>query len=74
MDKEKLVAAQAATSLVAECFRDTNSELNACWVNGVGVLNDYRETASRLHRAKVAIEKALQAIRLCDWPTHKDFD
>ena len=74
MDKKKLVAAQAATSVVAECFSDANSELNACWVNSVGVLDDYRRTASRLHNAKDAIDKALQAIRLCDWPTHKEFE
>lgn len=74
MDQAKIDAAAAATDVVIEGFNAATRALSTCFTNGAGVLADPNATRSNLADARAAIDRALAAIRDCDWPTNADYD
>jgi hypothetical protein len=68
--------AAAATDVVLEGHNRALQALQApLWTNGAGVLADPSMVRSNLHRAKAAIDMALDAMNNLDgWPQERDYE
>ena len=75
MNQEKIRHAAAATDVVLEgCNRALGALQGPLWTNGAGVLTDPSMVRSNLHRAKAAIDMALDAMNSLDgWPREQDY-
>jgi hypothetical protein len=76
MNQEKIRHAAAATDVILEgCNRALQALQAPLWTNGACVLSDPNMVRSNLHRAKAAIDMALDAMNsVDDWPQEKDCD
>jgi hypothetical protein len=76
MNQEKIRHAAAATAVILEGHNRALQALQAPLVyNGAGVLFDPHMVRSNLHRAKVAIDQALEAMNsISDWPREQDYE
>jgi hypothetical protein len=72
----KIRQAAAATDVVLEGRTHALQALQApAWTNGAGVLSDPSMVRSNLHRAKAAIDRALDAMNSLDgWPREQDYE
>jgi hypothetical protein len=72
----KIRQAAAVTDVVLEGRTHALQALQAsAWTNGAGVLTDPSMVRSNLHRAREAINKALDAMNSLDgWPQEKDYE
>jgi hypothetical protein len=75
MNQEKVRHAAAATDVILEGYNRALQALQAPLVhNGAGVLVDPAMVRSNLHRAKAAIDQALDAMNSLDsWPREQDY-
>ena len=69
-------SAAAATDVILEGCNATLQALQApLWTNGAGVLSDPHMVRSNLHRAKAAINQAIDAMNsLAEWPREHDYE
>jgi hypothetical protein len=75
MHQEKVRRAAAATDVVLEGCEAALQALQAPqWTNGAGVLTDPNMVRSNLHRAREAIDMALDAMNGVDWPREQDYE
>jgi hypothetical protein len=75
MNQEKIRHAAAATDTILEGRTWALNALQApAWTNGAGVLSDPHMVRANLHRAKAAIDQALDAMNsIGDWPLESDY-
>jgi hypothetical protein len=76
-NREKIRHAAAATDVVLEGCSTALQALGAgLWTtNGAGVLSDPQMVKTNLHRAKRAIDMALDAMNsLAQWPREQDYE
>jgi hypothetical protein len=75
MNQEKVRHAAAATDTILEGRARALNALQApAGTNGAGDLSDPSMERSNLHRAKAAIDQALDAMNsLSDWPQERDY-
>jgi hypothetical protein len=76
-NREKIRHAAAATDVVLEGCSTALQPLQAApvWTNGAGVLSDPQMVRSNLHRAKRAIDMAIDAMNsLAEWPREQDYE
>jgi hypothetical protein len=75
MNQEKIRHAAAATNTILEGRTRALNALQApAWTNAAGVLTDPSMVRSNLHRAKAAIDMAIDAMNSLDgWPEEKDY-
>ena len=76
MNQEKIRRAAAVTDVVLEGCNTALQALQAPrWTDGAGVLSDPSMVRSNLHRAKAAIDMALNAMNSLDgWPEEQDYE
>jgi hypothetical protein len=75
-NQEKIRRAAAATDVILEGCNTALQALHApLWTNGSGVLSDPSMVRSNLHRARAAIDMALDAMNSLDgWPREQDYE
>lgn len=75
INNHKILRAQQVTDDIMIGWNEALQSLQTCWVNGAGVLCDPDNTRNKLYDAKIAIEKALGAMRqFSDGPSDRDYD
>jgi hypothetical protein len=76
MNQEKIRRAAAATDVILQGVNAALQALQApTWTNGAGVLSDPSMARSNLHRARDAIDMALDAMNSLDgWPREQDYE
>jgi hypothetical protein len=76
MNQKKIRHAAAATDTILEGRTRALNALQApAWTNGAGVLSDRSMVRSNLHRAKAAIDQALDAMNsIGDWSREQDYE
>jgi hypothetical protein len=74
-NREKIRHAAAATDVILEGCNTALQALQApAWTNAAGVLTDPSMVRSNLHRARSAIDMALDAMNsIGDWPREEDY-
>jgi hypothetical protein len=71
---EKIRRAAAATDTILEGCNAALQALNAPqWTNGAGVLSDPNMVRANLHRARAALDEAIEAMNGIDWPRERDY-
>ena len=75
MNQEIIRRAAAAADVILEGHNAALQALHApLWTNGAGVLSDPHMVRANLHRARKAIDMALDAMNSLDgWPREQDY-